>query len=86
LKYRAPVVRQSDDEVPRTARGGMVRLKYRAPVVRQSDEQVPRTARGGMVRLKYRAPVVRPGAPNCTGRYGTVEIPCACQPKALTTG
>jgi len=39
--------------VPRTARGGMVRVKYRAPV----RDKVPRTARGGMVRVKYRAPV-----------------------------
>jgi hypothetical protein len=39
--------------VPRTARGGMVRLRYRAPV----RDKVPRTARGGMVRLRYRAPV-----------------------------
>jgi hypothetical protein len=42
-----------NEQVPRTARGGMVRLRYRAPV----RDKVPRTARGGMVRLRYRAPV-----------------------------
>ena len=42
-----------NEQVPRTARGVMVRLRCRAPV----RDKVPRTARGGMVRLRYRAPV-----------------------------
>jgi len=42
-----------NEQVPRTARGGMVRLRYRGPV----RDKVPRTARGVMVRLRCRAPV-----------------------------
>ncbi|MFN9178633.1 MAG: hypothetical protein ACK6A9_09150 [Dolichospermum sp.] len=43
------------------------------------SNKVSRTAREGMVRLKRRAPVRRQGIPNCTGGYGAVETPCACQ-------
>jgi len=37
-----------------------------------------------MVRLKRRAPVRIQGIPNCTGRYGAVETPCACQNAYVT--
>ena len=53
-------------------------------IINIDSDKVSRTAREGMVRLKRRAPVRRQGIPNCTGRYGAVETPCACQNAYLT--